>query len=164
MKLQLYKIEQEYLSIIESIIENDGEISLEQETALEINKENLEKKAICYSHIIKDLDSDISIIESEIKRLQGLKQARNKTIDKLKTNISNAMQIYSIDKIESPLMKISFRKSESIEIENQDLLDLDYIESKLVTTPNKAKIKKALESGEIVIGARIKHNLNLQIK
>jgi hypothetical protein len=164
MKIQLYKIEQEYMVLADSIIENGGELTTEMETALMINREQLETKGNCYGYIIKDLESEIDVIDAEIKRLNEFKKSRVKTVDRLKENLSNAMQLFDIEKLESATLKIGFRKSESVEIENEALLSDEYVVTKVTTQPDKAKIKEAIKQGVEVMGAVLKQNKNLQIK
>lgn len=164
MKLSLYQIEKDYITLAENLIDADGEVTDETFTALQINKEQLETKGQCYGFIVKELSGEIDIIEAEIKRLTALKSSRDKTIDRLKETLSNAMELFEIEEIKSPLMKISFRKSESIEIENEFLLDEEYVTEKITIVPDKARIKEAIKKGEFVCGAILKQNKNLQIK
>jgi hypothetical protein len=74
------------------------------------------------------------------------------------------MNLYEVDKIETPLIKLSFRNSESVEITNEQQLDSRFIVTKTVTTPDKKAIKDAIKNGELVEGATISYNKNLQIK
>lgn len=164
MKTSLYNIQSEYQQLMEVIMANDGEVDQEMEMALQINHESLETKAVNYAFVCKELDSQISIIESEIDRLIALKKVRSKTIERLKITMSAAMQAYGIEKIETPIMKISFRKSESIEIENIDLIDKKFIDEKTIVMANKNAIKNAIKSGDEVMGAILKINQNIQIK
>lgn len=164
MKLSLYTIETEYLQLAELILAAGGEVDEETEKALQLNKENLETKAVNYGFICKQLEAETSIIDGEMARLSNLKKARDKTITKLKDALSVAMKVYEVDKIESPLMKISFRKSESTEIDNVDLIDKKYMVVKTTSAPDKKMISDAIKAGEIVTGARIQQNSNLQIK
>ena len=123
MKLSLYNIQQEYISLAEQIIDNDGLLSEEMEAALQINKDQLENKSQCYGFIVRQLEGECDMIDNEIKRLEAMKKSRSKTVDRLKESVSKAMQLYEIDKIETPTLKISFRKSESIEVEEESLID-----------------------------------------
>ena len=164
MKLKLYEIQSEYIALAESIIDNGGELTEEMEMALQINKEQLENKGQCYGFIVKDLENDIDLIDAEIKRLTAFKNSRNKTIDRLKDSLSKAMQLFEIEKLESPTLKISFRKRESIEVENVALLDKKFIVSKTTESADKTAIKDAIKKGENVVGAVLKQNKNLQIK
>ena len=75
-----------------------------------------------------------------------------------------AMQLFEVDKIESPLLKISFRASESVEIDDVDSIPAEYMVTKTTTQPDKVKLKSAIKAGELIIGAHIQVNKNLQIK
>jgi hypothetical protein len=164
MKVALYQIEQEYLNIVQSIIDAGGEITEEQETALSISKEQLQNKGVCYGFIVKELEGNIDLIDLEIKRLQALKKPLVNSIDRLKNNLSQAMQMFDVTELKTPLLKINFRKSESIEVTDIDLLDADFVKTTITKAADKIAIKEAIKSGENVQGAILQTNLNLQIK
>jgi hypothetical protein len=162
--MNIYKIQNEFQLIIAEVINNEGEITPELETALTINKEQLQSKAVDYCYVIKQLDYDCEQIDNEIARLNKLKKVRSNLTDRLKNTVSSAMQLYEVEKIETPLIKLSFRNSESVEITNEQQLDACFIVTKTVTTPDKKAIKDAIKSGVFVEGATISYNKNLQIK
>jgi len=164
MNLNIYQIEKSYLTLIDTIIENGGEITPEQENELAITKESLETKGRSYGYVIKSLETDIDVIDAEIKRLSALKSSRNKIIDRMKETVSNAMQMFEIDKLETPTLKISFRKSESVEVPNIDLLDKEFVVEKITYSANKTAIKEAIKLGVTVVGATLNVNKNIQIK
>jgi len=164
MNQSIYKIQNEFQLIIAEVINNDGEITPELETALTINKEQLQSKAVDYCYVIKQLDYDCEQIDNEIARLNKLKKVRSNLTDRLKNTVSSAMQLYDVEKIETPLIKLSFRNSESVEITNESQLDACFMVTKTVTTPDKKAIKDAIKSGVFVEGATISYNKNLQIK
>ena len=162
--MNIYQIQNEFQLIIAEVINNEGEITPELETALTINKEQLQSKAVDYSYVIKQLDSDCEQIDAELKRLQQLKKVRTNLAERLKNTISDAMNLYEVEKIETPLIKLSFRNSESVEITNESQLDPCFIVTKTVTSPDKKAIKDAIKSGVLVEGATISYNKNLQIR
>jgi len=161
--MNIYQIEKDYLTLSSQIIEAGGELTPEIEIALEINKEQLQNKGINYGYVIKSLESDVTAIDEEIKRLNALKSSRNKTTELLKSTIKNAMQLYGIEELKTPTLKINFRKSESVEVDDTILNDL-YCNFKTVRTPDKAKIKEAIKTGAQIEGAVLNINFNLQIK
>jgi len=161
--MNIYQIESEFLGLSNQIIEAGGEITPELETALAINKDQLQNKGINYGYVIKSLENDISAIDEEIKRLNALKSSRNKTADLLKNTIKDAMQLYGIEELKTPTLKINFRKSESVEVDADLVLDM-YCNFKTVKTPDKAKIKEIIKSGDPVFGGILNINYNLQIK
>jgi hypothetical protein len=162
--LNLYQIEKEYLELANQLIESGGECSPELELQLTINQEQLEQKARGYGFVVKQMESDVSIIDAEIERLKRLKNSRLKTIERLETTVSNAMQLYQINRLETPTLKISFRKSESVEIDNEADIPAQFLKEKTTYTIDKTAIKEAIKKGEVVIGARLQVNQNIQIK
>lgn len=158
----MYEISQEALEIASWL--EEGELTEEMETLLAISQEELQKKAINYGYVIKQFDSDIDAIDSEIKRLQGLKKSKENASERLKDTVKHAMQIYSIEKLETPTLKVGFRKSESVEIVNESQIEQVFKTSKVVESINKTLIKEAIKSGQTVKGAILQVNFNLSIK
>ena len=162
--MNIYQIQNEYQLLINSIIENDGEITPEQELALTINKDQLQSKSESYAYVIKQMDAECDIIDLEIKRLQQAKKVRENTVERLKSTLTNAMQLFEVDEIKTPLIKLNFRKSESVVVYDTNSLPQMYKTIKVTETPDKAKIKEAIKQGETVVGAELVINQNLQIK
>ena len=158
----IYKIETEYRDIISVLVENGGELTPEIEQALQINQKDLYRKSESYAYAIKELEGEIDIIKSEIERLQALISKRDKSICRMKETVLKAMELYEIDKIETPMIKISVRASEAVEIINEN--QIEPIFEKVTTTISKSAIKEAIKSGINVNGAIIKKNKSLQIK
>jgi len=158
----LYIISQEARDLA-SLLE-DGELSQEMEAALVINQSELQEKAIKYGFVLKTFEGDVSLISEEIKRLTAIKKAKESAIDRMKDAVLNAMLIYSIEKVSSPMLNISIRRTESIEVPLVELLDPRFVTEKIVKSADKISIKKAIKDGEIIEGAFIQANYNLQIK
>ena len=111
----LYHIKQSLAEINEQIIAASGELTPELESQLSITQTELSEKARNYGLVILQNESDITAIDAEIKRLQALKAPIEATNKKLKEAISNAMQTYGIEKIDSPLCKLSFNLTEKLQ-------------------------------------------------
>jgi hypothetical protein len=158
----IYQLTTEALEIASLLEEN--ELTPEIEQALVINQDELKEKALNYAYVIRTFEDDVTAIENEIKRLRALKEAKTNSIERLRESISTAMNIYGIEKVESPLLKLSFRKSEAVEITNEEVLPMSFKTEKVTYTPNKTKIKEAIKNGETVFGAILQINSNLQIK
>lgn len=159
----LFEIGNEYLEIYRLLEDNGGEITPEIETALAINKSNLQEKSQNYISLIKEIEGRSQTVEIEIKRLRALKKRNDTFVLKLKENIANAMRMLEIDEIRTDLNKINFRKSKSVQIEDIEMLPNDcvIIEKKPIS---KTELKKRIENGEAINGVSIIENLNLQIK
>ena len=157
---QLTREAQELASLL-----SEGEITPELESSLVINQTELQTKAINYSYVIKSFEADIDTIDSEIKRLQGLKKVRDNGITRMKSALLEAMQVYGIDKVASPTLTLSIRNNpESIEILNEVQIDRKYWNEKIVWSLDKAAVKKAIQSGESVEGCVLIRTQSIQIK
>lgn len=160
--MNLFNIQQQYLSLAEQL--SEGEFTSELEQALIINETELKEKAVNYGFVIRGYEYNNTCIDNEIKRLQELKKRNTNVVNRLENAISEAMKLYGIEKVESPTLKLSFRKSESVEIVNEAQLAAPFKTLKTTCTPNKTLIKEAIKNGEVVEGAILVTNLNLQIK
>ena len=164
MKWNIFKIKAEYQQIVNELIDNGGNLTPDLELAMQITKDNFHSKSENYAFITRQFDAEMDIIDNEIKRLQQAKKTREKAIERLKANIEMAMNTFEVDKIETPLIKISFRKSESVEVEDVNNLPNEFKVIKLTETADKLKIKDAIKSGILIDGCSIKTNRNIQIK
>lgn len=159
----LYKIENEYLELINQVEELEGVLTPEIEEALAINKSELQVKSIAYTEVIRQRESLNTRIDEEIKRLQALKKSNDTLVSKLKNNILNAVKLHG--NYEAGFLKFSTRKSTSVEVDcDPNDLPKEYKTIKVTEAPNKAEIKKALEQGIDIKGCSLKINENLQIK
>jgi seryl-tRNA synthetase len=160
--MNLYEISREAMELA-SLLETE-ELTPELEQALIINQDQLQAKANNYAKVIVNIQSDADAIDGEIKRLKAMKESKERAITRLKEAVKNAMLVSSIEKIESPLFKLSIRKSEAVEVDMLEGLPSEFVNIKNVVTPDKIAIKEAIKRGEFVLGARLVDNFNLQIK
>ena len=158
----IYVISEEARNLASSL--EEGEFTPEMELALFINQNEIQEKAINYGYVIKTFEGEVSLISEEIKRLTAIKKAKESAIDRMKDAVLSAMQIYSIEKVSSPMLNISVRRTESIEVPLLELLDNRFLNEKIVKSADKIGIKKAIKDGEMIEGAFIQENYNLQIK
>lgn len=164
MKKSIFQISTELQTIVNQIIETGGEITPEIEQSLQISEAELETKSVKYGYAIKQMEFDNKAIDDEIKRLQAMKKTRTNAIDRLKNVLSTTMQSFDIPEIDTPTMKINFRKSTSVEIIDEEKIPAEFVTIKQTTTVRKVDIKKALKDGDKVAGAQLVENQNLQIK
>ena len=159
----LYEIEQ---SILDCIDTETGEIiDAEKLNELMIEKEvKIENVALWVKNLLSDADAFKAEKEAFAERE---KAARNKA-ENLKQWLSMVLdgQKFSTSKVQ-----ISFRNSESVEIEDEKkFVDWawDNERDDLLTykdpTPNKTAIKQLLKSGKTLNGVSIVKNQNIQIK
>ena len=160
--MNLYEITQEaqYLAVL---LETE-ELTAELEEALIINQDQLQTKAVNYAKVITNYQAESDAIDQEIKRLKAMKDSRDKKVEWLKESVKKAMLVSGIEKVESPLFKLSVRRSEAVEVDVVEALPSAFQNVKNVVTADKVAIKEAIKRGEFVMGARIIENFNLHIK
>ena len=101
------------------------------------------------------------MIDAEIKALQKRKKAHQTKAEGLKTYLSS----YVTDKMETPRVKISFRKSAGLSYaEDFFAEDLPTELQTIKITPCASAIKSRIQRGEIVEGVALVEKQNIQIK
>jgi hypothetical protein len=158
----LYHIQAEYIALASAL--EVGELTPELETALAINEAELQQKAIGYAYVIKEREANIEVIENEIARLTALKRSEQRVTESMRSAISNAMQFYGVHEVKTPTVRLSFRKSEGLIGQADNLADEFITLVPEQRTPNKAAIKAAIKEGREVEGYEIETRWNLQIK
>jgi hypothetical protein len=160
--MNLYQITQE-AQYLAALLETE-ELTPELEAELLINQEQLQSKGINYAKVIANYQSESDAIDAEIKRLKSMKESRDMKVTWLTESLKKAMIVSGIEKIESPLFKISLRRSEAVEVEIPEALPVDWQVKKVTITADKVAIKKAIKEGYSITGARLVENFNLSIK
>ena len=167
--MNIFQINSRIEQLVYEITETEGVISEQQETELAIAREELHDKVLSYSKVILHKKAEEATIKDEIKRLQDLLKQNIKVQDVLENRVIEAISEYNNgEAITSPTIKISLRKSQSVEIANEGCLDsfpLECITTKTTISPNKKAIKEAINAGYDFVGlAWIQENKSLQIK
>lgn len=168
--MKLYELVQEEQHLNElflaAIDEETGEIKDSQvldelETEL---KNALTTKSAGIIKVIRQQESDIEIVEAEIERLKAVKERMKKGVEGFKHYIKYNMVQMDLKKIETPLGNLSLRQTTATDIYDESVLPKEFLKEKITYTPSKTDIKKALQNGEEVPGARLVVNTNLNIK
>ncbi|PBH87100.1 hypothetical protein BGU62_19505, partial [Clostridioides difficile] len=123
----LYELTTDLLEIEEGLTEITGNEAEKLEEIKEIIKQEIQNKNTRIVSVILNIDSDINSIDSEIKRLQELKRVKKNTLDRLKSNIKDCMELLGTKKVETVLGNISIRKSAgSLVIEDEEKIPAIY--------------------------------------
>jgi len=157
----LYDIKEDYITLISQIEHAGGEITEEMNNALTLTEKTLQEKSENYLEFIGSRESYLLRVDEEIKRLQAIKKAESKWIDKLKEKLVDAVQIFG--DIDLGLKTITTRPSQSVECD-LDTLSKEFKITKVTIQADKTKIKNALKDGQKVKGATLIDNLNFRLK
>lgn len=164
--MNLYQLSTE-LEILQSQLTNQDLTDAERQLAEDRMMEILEQQGNKMEYILKLRANAIAqekMIEDEIERLKSRLDPIKKIIERREQQIDESLRTNGIDSLEVWTYKLSYRKSESVEITDETLLPTEFVKTKVTTAPDKIAIKKAINDWQDVSGATIKTNLNLQIK
>ena len=148
--------------------ENGGEVTDELLEELAIRRDNFSHKAEAYAKFILKLESESEQAADEIKRIQAIKKSKDKTVDRLKETLLAALMLFGqedskgVRRYETPLAKLSTRKSVSVEILDDKIIPNDFWVIKKEVS--KSTISQAIKDGAEVPGAQLKENLSLSIR
>lgn len=124
----IYQIKQELLAIFDELEENGGELTPELEEQLNITQEEFRDKIKSYSNAVKMLENDIIDIKAEKARLNDLQKSKEKTIERLKKIMIDAVELFG-DTTKSGCKyldfgtgKVSIRNTQVVEVE-EDITD-----------------------------------------
>lgn len=162
--MQLYKI----VKSIQKVFETPTGDVIDSETGEVFNKKYLDNLRIAKNRKIENIACWIKNLQAEIEAYKKeeenfrirRKQAENR-IENLKWYLTEWIPG---EKIETPRAKISWRKSEVVNILDENLIPSGYKSQKITEIIDKKEIKRAMRSGVVVAGADIQVKENIQIK
>jgi hypothetical protein len=156
---KLYEISTEYQRAIELMLSENNDVFIKE------IEDTFDNKNIAVAKYTKNLESEydevIKASDAMLKRAKRL----SKNFETLRAHIkSNLESTGLLDPIKCPEFVIKIAKNRSsLVIDNDELIPDIYKKTKEVITFDKVAIKKDIESGFEVDGARIHHNTRLTI-
>ena len=137
----------------------------EVEAIKEIIKEQIESKGTGIIVVVRNLEADIEVIKTEIKRLQDLKKLKENKIENLKKYTKECLEEADIKKLSTSLGNISIRKLPgSVEVLEEDSRPAEYKKEVVTVTVDKKSILADLKEGVVVPGVTLKTGTSLTIK
>ena len=147
------------------------EIDFTEAEELQINqikdiiKTQIETKGTGIIAVIRNEESDIEGIKTEIKRLQDLKKSKENRIENLKKYTKECLEDANIKKVSTSLGNMTVRKNPaSVEIIDESLISDDYKRAITEIEVDKKAILADLKEGVVVEGAALKTSTSLMIK
>lgn len=181
MSRNLFEINESMMNLLEyGVDDQTGEIVETEEEFQALYDSiqlDLQTKLDNTNCLQKVIDGEIEVINKEIDRLQKEKRARENKKEWLKnrvdffirqqfTNEDGTLDTEGLHqyKLSLPHSKITYRKSDSVDVYDFEHLPEKYIKTKIETSPDKVAIKNAIKDGESIEGAKLVTNYNIQIK
>ena len=125
---------------------------------------DVKAKSIALGFVIRSIEAEAAAEKEWAKTAADLAKSLQARADSLREYLSDTLLVCGIEKVESPGLKLSFRKSEAVVISDAALIPVEYLAPPKPQEPDKLAIKADLKEGVIIPGAALEQRKSLQIK
>lgn len=162
--LSLYKVADDLIPLLENGVDEDGVISPELGDALT----RFDNKGLSVSAFIMNCEANAKMMKDAEERIAKNRKSLERKADSLKEYLKFNMKRTGTTSISCPeyTVKLYVGRDASVEIYDVKQIPSDYIKEPKPPepSPDKVLIKKAINDGYEVAGARIVKNDRLEIK
>ena len=109
---------------------------------------------------IKNLNAEAAALKAEKENLAARQRIKENRAESLKRYLESNLQG---EKFETPKLAITWRRSESVEVNDPGKLPEKFLKQK-PPEPDKIGLKAAIKAGETIEGVRLIQKNNMQIK
>ena len=146
----------------------DFQFEIDEETGEILNAQELDELQMAREAKIENVGLWIKNLNAEAAAVKAEKDAmadRQKRLEKKAESLKNYLT-YALDgqKFSTPKVAMTFRKSESVNITDENAVPEEYLNITIVSKPDKKSIKDALKEGKEISGAELVTKNNIQIK
>lgn len=154
--MNLYELDE---AILKCVDEETGDIvDIEALEALEMERDTKISNIGCW---IKDLKAEAEAIKAEKQSLEKRQKAAENKAEQLKNYLSGYL---NGAKFKDARVAISYRKSESVELDDNAMDELPMRFIKVEKTVMKQALKDAMKGGQKFDGCRLVEKQNIQIR
>ena len=152
--MNLYQINEEILSCID--METGEVLDAAKLDGLQIALDDKLEGIGCW---IKNLEAEAAAYKAEKDAFAARQKAAENKAASLKNYLANYLRGCPFETLR---VKVSFRKSESLEISETAVVPMEYL--KHTVDVDKAELKKAVKAGLVLDGVQLVQKQNIQIK
>lgn len=154
----LYELTGQFLEI--NNMDADDETKLDTLDSIDWETNYEEKIENCIK-VVKNKEANMEARNNEIKRLTELNKVDERVNKRIKEAVKDSLLLTGRDRVDTSLFKVSFRKSEAVEVD-----DLLLPEAYKVATwkADKKRLKEDLKNGFEILGAELVERKNLSIR
>ena len=144
---------------------DDPEIVAMFEDAIEEAGEHFRDYVVQCLDVCADLAMSVEAIETEIERLQLLKQERKSRCHRLQESVQRYMEMAGNTEIVTDLYTVKLRKNPpKVDITDELVIHKEYKREVIEYKLDKKAIAEALKAGVVVDGARLIQTNRLEVK
>lgn len=160
--MTLYEINEQIEELTNQLVDEEtGEINEDVMKQLEHLDMDKNEKIENYGIVIKNLKGEVEALKSEIDSLNARKKSKVNKIDRMMDFVKYTLKG---EDFESSKVAFGYKKGESVDIVNEDIVPDDYCKFETTRKPMKTEIKKAIKGGEKVPGCVLVTENHLQVK
>lgn len=163
MNAPLYQLTGELLAIRNDLMDAGFDDTTIEDT-LEGCAEDFDKKAVGCALISREIAANAKMMRDAAAEIVERARKWEARAERLEGYLQHNMKSAQRLRIENPLVTIALRegRDKSVEVVDADAVPQQYMRVK--TEPNKTEIKKALEAGQEIAGARLIVKDRLEIR
>lgn len=155
-KQSLVQITQTLSNLERELIENNGELSPELESAISTQSISKELKIDSYHAILERCKSIQSELEHKIDILSKMSNNVKTVQNRLKSNLKEAMAITGTHELKGELIRFKLSSGGfKVIISNEGLIPVSYFNERLILELDKSKLKADLEAGISIEGCSL---------
>lgn len=160
----LYLLAGEYKQAAEQLANLDLPPEVVRDT-LEGLSGDLEHKAQNVAMMVRSLEADAAAVKQWAKDAADRAKAIEARADSMRDYLASNLAACGIEKIEGPGVRITWRKSSAVVVDEPGLIPAEFMRSPEPPppAPDKKAIADAIKAGKEVPGAHVEQRRNLQI-
>jgi len=159
--MKLYEISQEYQMALSELTDMTDIAVIDTLDAL---KGELQKKQISVAAYIGNIEAEAKAIKEAELRMSARRKALENRSASIRNYLKMNMVAHGIHEIITPEFVVKVKNNPpAVEVYAEDKLPKEFISEKVITSIDKASLKSALKSGD-VLGARLTQGTRLDIK
>lgn len=152
--MNLYQINQEIMDCVD--METGEILDIAKLDSLQLTLEDKLEGLGCW---IKNLEAEAAALKAEEDAFAERRKSVERQLKNKKEYLSDFLRGCPFETLR---VKISFRKSESLEVSESAIVPEEFLKYKVEV--NKADLKKAVKSGLVLDGVQLVQKQNIQIK
>lgn len=150
----LYTISKEFQELATLAENADEDLVVALRDTMEGIGGEFQEKGKALAMVALNMDGDLDAIQAQIDRLTDRKRVLTNRKESLKEYLRTNMEATGITKIVHPLFTITLGKGKPIVvIDEESKIPDEFMNTKVVSSPDKAEIAKAIKEGVEVPGA-----------
>ncbi len=146
-----------------------ADLDLDEQTVsdtLEAMSGDLEVKAQSVAHMVRSFEADAAAVAQWAKDATARAKAIEARAEHLREYLAHCLETSGIEKIDGPGIRISWRKSSSVVIDDETQIPLSLMVCPPAPAPrpDKASIASEIKAGRDVPGAHVEYRRRLHVK